>query len=328
MLLLASLVTLPIRGRRVGRGMLVLVALATAASLLPSTPAFRLQAGDEIRVDKHTPYHHITVVDNPAHGTRQLRFDKFTESAIRLEEPYASLLRYTNYFQLAFLARPKMDRVLFIGAGGGVGPRAFFAHDPNLKIEVVDIDAQVLDIARDYFFMPDSAAVTSVAEDGRMFLRHSAAKYDCIVLDAFTIGGRIPFHLVTQEFFDLCRQRLTDDGVFVMNFGSALEGPRSQIFRSMYRTAHAVFPNVYVFAHDIRDLGPTRTTNIILLGSNVADRIPDGEWLVRAQQYRSASYVQAPEMSKMAQDLIGVQAPDTQAPIFTDDYAPIETTAF
>ena len=66
--------------------------------------------------------------------------------------------------------------------------------------------------------------------------------YDAIFLDAFTIGGRIPFHLVTREFFALCREKLARGGVFVMNINSAHDGPMSPIFHSMYKTIDAVFP--------------------------------------------------------------------------------------
>ena len=43
----------------------------------------------------------------------------------------------------------------------------------------------------------------------------SNRKYDCVILDAFSAGGRIPFHLVTREFLELCRDKMTADGVFI-----------------------------------------------------------------------------------------------------------------
>jgi spermidine synthase len=158
-------------------------------------------------------------------------------------------------------------------------------------------------------------------------LRRTGADYDCIVLDAFTIGGRIPFHLVTRECLELCHERLTPHGVFVMNFGSTREGPRSGILRSMLPTAASVFANVYVFSVDYRTVGPDKTTNFILLASD-DEQIPAQEWLTRAEKYQSESYVKRADVVTMAGDLLVDQRPDPKAQAFTDDYAPIEMMAY
>ena len=221
-LLAAAIVTLPLPNSRLARIELpMLLAILAFGFVVPGTPAFRLAHGEQIVLEADTPYHHIAVLDNRLQESRQLRFDQYTESGIHLSPPYRTLQDYTNYFHLAFLLKPKMERALFIGAGGGTGPRTFFAHDPTLTIDVVDIDPRVLEIATEYFYLPQTPAIRLIDQDGRMFLRQTDATYNCIVLDAFTIGGRIPFHLVTREFLELCQQRLTEDGVFVMNFGSA-----------------------------------------------------------------------------------------------------------
>jgi spermidine synthase len=196
-----------------------------------------------------------------------------------------------------------------------------------MKIDVVDVDRRVLDLANDYFYLPKTPAIQLIAEDGRMFLRRSNTKYDCIVLDAFTIGGRIPFHLVTRESLELCRQHLTPDGAFVMNFGSTREGPRSGIYRSMLPTTAAVFANVYVFAVDHRTVDPQNTTNFILVASN-DKQMPASEWLARAERYQSESYVKTADVTKMVGDLLAEQSPRPVAPIFTDDYAPIDLMAY
>ena len=55
-----------------------------------------------------------------------------------------------------------MERTLFIGAGGGIGPRAFHMHDPEMAIDVVDIDPKVLELARTHFFLDDSPRAQDV----------------------------------------------------------------------------------------------------------------------------------------------------------------------
>ena len=206
-------------------GVLLAAAVGTVLFGWPESARTALRLGDRVVLTADTPYQHIAIVDNVHRHSRELRFNRYTESSIRTEPPYPTLCGYTNYFHLALLANPHIHRVLFIGAGGGVGPRAFHMHDPHLQIDVVDIDPKVLQIARKYFFLPDVPQIHTIAKDGRMYLRDTRATYDCIVLDTFTIGGRIPFHLVTKKFMTLCSRHMSADGVLVMNINSAWWDP-------------------------------------------------------------------------------------------------------
>ncbi len=337
-LLLAAAVTMPFREPFWKRpeaivGGILLVAV-TIGCVLRTVPRTRLYPGDQVLLDVDTPYHHITVVDNG--DFRDLRFDRYVETTILTTPPYpAADYRggyiddfYTDYFHLAFLAKPDIERSLFIGAGGGVGPRTFHVHDPDMKIDVVDIDRKVLDIAHDYFHLERTPQIRTKDEDGRMFVRKAEEPYDCVVLDAFTIGGRIPPHLVTKEFFALCRNRMTEDGVFVMNINSAVDGSLARIFQSMYRTLESVFPHTYVFVKDYRRRGRKQSTNVILVATKQGKPLSPETWTARAERYRSESYVDRGRVQRMVADLL-VDVPDvSQSPVFTDDYAPIETMPF
>jgi spermidine synthase len=323
-LLLVSILTLPGRFSLFGAAALVLVPLA--GWLVPGGRNFLPRRDETLVVDVDTPYHHISVIDNARRGSRELRFDRYIESAIETTPPYRSLTDYTEYFNLAFLVRSSLERILFIGAGGAIGPRAFHMHDPKMGIDVVDIDPEILSIAYADFFLDASPAIRTFAMDGRMFLRRSADRYDCVVLDAFTIGGRIPFHLVTQEFFQVCSERMADDGVLVINLNSALEGRLSEIFQSVHRTVASVFPTVYVFAE--HQFAPAESRNVILVGSKSERRLGHDEWLERAAAWRTNSYVDARVMTRLVADLMDEAAVATTAPLLTDDYAPIETMSF
>ena len=258
---------------------------------------------------------------------RMLCFDQSVEGVIMRSPPYATVDPYPNYFHLAFLAKPKIKTALFIGAGAGIGPRAFHKHDPEMAIDVVDIDPKVLDLAHKYFHLEENPRIRTVAEDGRMFMRKAESKYDCVVLDAFS-ARCIPFHLVTREFLELCRDKMSEDGVFVMNVLGAIEGPSSEIFQSMYRTMDSVFPQTYVFGVGYRPSEKSTGRNIILLATRSKQRIPREEWLARAARYRSNSHVQGKELQQMVGDLVEDLPDLARAPLFSDDYAPIETMRF
>jgi spermidine synthase len=334
-LLVVSILTWPFgKSNQALAAMTLVGGLTLAFSLGAASPTARLGPYDELVVDVDTPYHRISVVDSAvvvdkrSLPSRSLRFDRFVESEILKAPPYPSVAGYTNYFHLAFLAKPEIKRVLFIGAGGGIGPRTFQMHNPDMEIDVVDVDPKVLELARTHFHLEEHPKIRLTAKDGRIYVRQSTATYDCIILDAFSAGGRIPFHLVTKEFLQLCADRLAPDGVFLMNINSALEGPRAQIFQSIYRTFDAVFPNTYVFAMDHQQRPTQFTMNVILLGTRDKTRLTRAQWATRAADYRSTSYVNPRMVRAMVDDLL-VTLPDmSRAPLFTDDYAPIETMPF
>ena len=306
-----------------------LSAVAVACLFVPPSPGIALGPQYEVVAEVDTPYHRVSVIDHNSYNCREMRFDQYyAESAVVKSPPYPGACSYTNYFHLAFLAHPDIERSLFIGAGGGVGPRAFQMHNSAMEIDVVDVDPKVLELSRKYFYLEDTPKIRTIAADGRMFVRDAKHPYDCVVLDAFTAGARIPPHLATREFVQICHDKMSDDGVFVINIISAVDGPISPIFHSMYRTLESVFPNTYVFAKDYRDRGKTNSTNIILLATKAKPPIPPAQWTIGAEQHHTLSYVTRSEMKRMVGDLL-VNSPDvSDAPIFTDDYCPIDTMPF
>lgn len=303
---------------------------ALVALTNPAAPAWVRPEHYELVADEDTPYHHITVVDDPLYKQRMLRFDQFVESSIDLREPYESLANYTDYFQLAFLLDPKIERAAFIGAGGGIGPRTFRDVNPTMQIDVVDVDQRILDTAIEHFHMPVGDGVRAIAADGRVFLHQTEGNYDALILDAFTIGGRIPFHMTTQEYFELCKGALQDDGVFVMNINSSVQGEHSEIFMAVGATLSRVFPQVYAFAKDIsgyRD-DPEQSRNIIFVATkDDAVHDPD-DWRARVASYPGSPTIDRYRVGKLVEDLVWPTPDFSKAVPFTDDFAPIETMRF
>ncbi|KPJ75261.1 MAG: hypothetical protein AMK72_08970 [Planctomycetes bacterium SM23_25] len=77
-----------------------------------------------------------------------------------------------------------------------------------------------------------------VIQDGRQYLTGQDDPVDFIVLDAYN-SDTIPFHLITREFFQLAKRRLTDDGLLAINFIGRPQG--DFVTDSLFRTLTAVF---------------------------------------------------------------------------------------
>lgn len=277
-----------------------------------------------------TPYHNVAVIDSSR--DRQLRFDDFVESSIELQPPHWSSSRYTDVFHLASLFVPEMKSAAFIGAGGGIGPREFKMFYPTLeRIDVVDIDPVVLEVCRDYFYLAEDEVTRFHAVDGRQFVRHSPEPWDAVLLDAFTIGGQIPFHLATVEYFQEIADRLTPGGVFIMNTNSALEGPLARVFQSLYDSIDRVFSHVYVYAQGHGSgAGTELTRNVIFIATNAESPPTRDELIVKAGQFDQTHAEGRKDLFGVAEDLVPLEDLKSFArgPALTDSYNPIDTYAF
>jgi len=90
----------------------------------------------------------------------------------------------------------------------------------------------------------------AVIQDGRKFLADHAGKVDFIVLDAYN-SDTIPFHLITREFFELVRSRLTDDGMLAINYIGSPGG--DFVTDSLFRTLGEVFGRGKLRAYRTRE---------------------------------------------------------------------------
>ena len=172
----------------------------------------------------------------------------------------------------------------------------------------------MVDVARQYFGMPDSPRLKVAVEDGRRYLQRNEQRYDVIALDAY-FSDSIPFHLATTEFVDLVRQRLAPGGVVVANIIGSVEGPGSRLFRSFVRTYRTAFPTVAV--HPVIDEGDggglTELRNLMLVASEGA--LPSEEFLL--ERWRELAPATAPDLEKPIRDRYDKQIRIEDVPTLT-----------
>ena len=148
--------------------------------------------------------------DNLAHGYISLKQPKHIQQ---------------DYFQMilgALLLEPEPKRILLLGLGIGVLPRTFNEIFPASHIDVVEIDPNVLEVARKFFFFHTSENLHVHIDDGFNFVMQlpDNASYDMIVLDAFidvTEECCAPDSFLTDHFIEKVNQRLSPNGVLVIN---------------------------------------------------------------------------------------------------------------
>lgn len=318
----ARMATEPSRMRTSRRSLLLLAlvacgVLAPGAGLRAGLPGV---GGMRVLLEADSVYHHIVVVEDAE--ARYLRFDRSFQSGMLLSDPFESPFLYAAYAHLGLIFAPRARRVLVVGLGGGSIPKRFWRDYPEMTVEVVELDPMVVDVAKRFFEVREDARLRLVNQDGRMFLRRTAKTYDLVILDAY-FAESIPFHLTTKEFYALVKARLTPGGAVVSNLLGQLRGPRSSLFRAMYRTHGEVFRGLYPFAvayHPDDDAAMIRN---IMLVATAEGGLSRAEILSRARQ--TAGRVRFPRFLSYAADHYGEPITVDDVPVLTDDYAPVDT---
>jgi spermidine synthase len=166
-------------------------------------------------------------------------------SEIDLLDPLNLLFGYSRAFMLSLIWQSAPRRIFMLGFAGGRVPAILHHYVPEARIDVAEIDPDVIEVARDYFGVRLDDGLRVAFQDGRAMLEQDTSFYDVILVDAFVGVGRTPPHLMTLEFYTLCRSRLSAQGVVVVNL--CAHGPQ---YRAQIDTFRAVFDVVYLLDYD------------------------------------------------------------------------------
>jgi len=167
--------------------------------------------------------------------------------------------------QLPLLIAPKIDNGLIIGYATGVTVGAML-QSPIQSVTCVELEPGTI-AGSEYFNhinnRPlDDPRTKLIIDDARTFLRVTPNRYDIIVSEPSHPWVPGVANLFTQEFFELGRARLNDDGIWVQ--WVQIYQLSTESLRSVLATYHKVFPHVLVF----RVGGLNTGKDLLLIGSN------------------------------------------------------------
>lgn len=170
------------------------------------------------------------------------------QSGVALDDEPALLFDYNQRF-LEMIESRRPRRLLVIGGGVMMLPTAVYHRFPDVEIDVIEIDALLVQLARQFFDAPDDERLRYIVEDGRVYLERTDVLYDMIILDAF-LGFTIPTHLLERSAIDLYRRHLNPGGVVAVNFISEFMSYRPRLAHEIVATLEEVFMHVGVYQAD------------------------------------------------------------------------------
>jgi len=232
-----------------------------------------------------------------------------------VDAPFRTAFDYTDYFFLGPAYNRRAKTVLFLGLGGGSAPKRLGRDFPELRLQVVELDSVVVDVARRFFSVPETLPVA--VADGRRYLAGNDTRWDVIAIDTFYDDG-VPFHLTTREFLELVRARLAPGGVVVTNVLGAVTGPSSKLFRAVYRTYRSVFPTVTIHP----GYGSDTYGNSMLVATDGA--APTRAFVRERWREMRAAHPSAPRLDAAITHRYDSFVPTGDVPTLTDAYAPVD----
>ncbi|MEZ0232366.1 MAG: polyamine aminopropyltransferase [Methylophilaceae bacterium] len=179
---------------------------------------FKLGAGMFARSIHRRVTEDSSVDVSESNGIRSLHLGSDTvQSSMRVKTPFELELRYTRGMMAFLLFSSKVKNLLAIGLGGGSVPKYIYHHLPDIDTRVIEINPQIISIARSHFMVPEDDERFSVIEgDGVVYLQTHHETAQVLMIDAFDSKG-IPPDLCSQDFFDQCAAALTIDGMMLIN---------------------------------------------------------------------------------------------------------------
>lgn len=167
-------------------------------------------------IQKTSPYQEIEVIENPYFG-RMLFLDGLVQTTEKDEFFYHEMLIHP-----AMVSHPDPRRILIIGGGDGGALKEALRY-PVERVEMVEIDPDVIAVAKKYFpwllrGLGDERTEVVNAE-GRAFLEKSKEKYDVVLVDSSEpVGPSVTLH--ERGFFQLVKDRLTSAGIACAQMGA------------------------------------------------------------------------------------------------------------
>ena len=255
-------------GKLGGMALLILLAAVAVSPIGGVERTHRMDSGTLATLLEEAEgfYGNVKVVDYTygVERVRELTIDGMIQGGVDLRN---GLSIYEYLYMMEYLPmaiRPGGKRCLVLGLGAGTVPMWYERH--GVTTDVVDIDENVVRMARKYFGFRLNGNI--FVEDARYFLESTERRYDYVILDVYN-GDSTPFQMLSVESFTAVKRCLAPGGVIGVNLHGAIDG-RSMLTNSVVATMGKVFGAVDIFP--VYDTKKGDHGNLALMGHERLER--------------------------------------------------------
>jgi len=199
-------------------------------------------------------------------------------------------------------------RYFFAGGGAYTQPRAVNAMYPEAHVTVAELDHQVTAVAQQALYV-NTNAMQVIHHDARAVLQTTQDHYDVVVTDAYH-DISVPYHMVTQEFAQAVKRKLSPEGLYLINIIDIF--PDAKLVKSLVKTLQLEFNYVDVWLEEEPEQ-VTRVTYVI----SVQNSRPLPEMINSQRGFER-------RWRRVNDTLLSTGTSMQDLPILTDDYVPIE----
>jgi spermidine synthase len=231
-------------------GTFALLVLPFGCPWLEKLSLKRLWSGFDLVATRNSVYGNLAVVQTE--GTRSL----FENGLVAFNVPDPAAAEEAVHF--ALLQHPAPKNLLLIGGGVNGSLSQALQHPSLERIDYVELDPAVLDLAQEYFpaeWAPLRADLRVHVHntDGRLFLRTTNLRFDVLIVNLPEPQTAQLNRFYTLEFFREAASKLTPTGVFSFQLKASedyISPDLAAFLRCIDKTLRQVFPEVVTIPGD------------------------------------------------------------------------------
>jgi spermidine synthase len=175
----------------------------------------------------------------------------------------------------ALLEHPSPRSLLLIGGGFNGSVAQALRHPMLERVDYVELDPAILDLAREYFpsqwlALRADPRVHVHVTDGRLFLKTTQSTFDVVIVNLPEPQNAQLNRFYTVEFFREAARKLTRRGLFSFQLRSSedyISPELGQFLRSINKSLLAVFPEVTVIPGETVHFFAARQAGVLASGA-------------------------------------------------------------
>lgn len=192
----------------------------------------KLQFGGEIIHAELDEFGLIQVIDSPI--CRSLHFNTAVkQSRYFFQSPLSLAFEYQQVLEQRILQhyyQTPTQHLLMLGTGGGSLASKLYISLPKLHMTLVDLRASVIDIAYDFFHLPQHPNIQTLSQDAQDFINHKSQSYDVIVVDLFNAKG-MPQVFSQPAFLSPLLECCRPNGAIFFNLWQSTPAPTLSVIK-------------------------------------------------------------------------------------------------